>query len=450
MAQGAPLIDVDVPVGRSPVVADSVREYLRGSCSLVLETLGKEETAALIVSGSAALGEVTAVRFNENDFLVLSDIDLAVVMRSDSLRERAKRMRPELRKKMSESPGASVICPPPELGVYSVGDLEIQTRKMGVFEMKTSGKVLWGDEHVLVKVPAFRSDEIPRWEAIVLLFNRSLEMLEAVSWRASKDPRKTLRLLYACAKACLDAGTSLAACHGRYVAGYRNRLGRVYQTVEDHYPNGLGGLPADSFMEGLEFWTGFKVEGDLAGVMDRYQVPEGSDHLNEIAWSAFEETRVPLLSVWTALVGAEGADAQGGVLRACRALLGDEPLRGRLSGWKRVFLGGGEVPLPRVLRLAPAGSPLHLLRLCAMCTLDQYGAAAGCGGAGWSGSSGERPAPGEPPIPGEGPALDQEAAGFLDHYFPAPPRFSSEDRVLEDWRKLIVQVWRRWTERFWS
>lgn len=444
MAQGAPLIDVDVPVSRSPIVADVVREYLRSSCSLVLETLGKEKIAALIVSGSAALGEVTAVRFNENDFLVLSDIDLAVVMRSDSLRESARRMRPELKEKLSKSPGASVMCQPPELGVYSVGDLEIQTRKMGVFEMRTSGWVLWGDEHILGRIPAFGSDEIPRWEAIVLLFNRSLEMLDAIDRRASKDPRKTLRLLYACAKAGLDAGTSLAAYHGRYVEGYRHRLGHIRQAVADHYPSGFGGLPAERFMEGLEFWTSFKVDADLDSVIDRYGVPRGSDYLNEVAWNAFEETRVPLLSVWMALVGTEGADAQGGVLGACRALLGKEPVRKRLSGWKQVFLGGGEVPLVRALRLAPEGSPLHLLRLCAMCTLDQYGSATGHEGAGLSGSQEERSAP------GEGPALDQEAARFLDHYFPAPPGFGSEDRVLEDWRKHIVHVWRRWTERFWS
>jgi hypothetical protein len=438
MPHGDPFINDDVPVSHSPAVTEAVRDYIRTSCRIILEGLGRESVAALIVSGSAGLGEVTALDLDDGELMVLSDVDLAVVMKSDAHRDRAKGMRPTLKRQMSKSPSASRICPPPELGVYSVDDLEIQARKMGVLEIGLSGRVLWGEKGVLERFPSFAPEEIPRNEAIEILFNRALELLEALEARLSSDPRALLRLLYASAKAYLDAGTSLAAFYGRYVVGYQARLDRAKQVLMDHQENWPAAEQGGHFSEGLSFWTDFKLKPDLEKVYRRYGVVGGTAGLADGAWNAFMEARVSLLAVWLDLVRIEGADVGGGVSIACRSLLRRESMRVRLAGWKRVFLGGGGIPFTRAFRLAPAGSPLYLLRLCAICLVDQYGPRV-------MADSQTRVRA----IEGNS-VLDEPGFRFLSGYFPAGPRGASGEKAVDEWRRWIVDVWRRWTERFWS
>jgi predicted nucleotidyltransferase len=438
MEHGAPLADADVPVSHSPAVAGAVREYLRSSCRVVLETLGSGDVAAVVVSGSATRGEVTAVRSAETGLLVLSDIDLAVVMKSDVLRDRAKGMRAAIMEKIAGSPATASICPPPELGVYSLNDLEIQPWKMGVYEIRASGKVLWGDDRVLERIPGFGPEQIPSWEAIVLLFNRCLEMLEALDGCVPDDPRAVFRLLYASAKAYLDVGTSIAVSHGCYVAGYRARLEEIRLVLAERYPDGLAGFPPQKLMEGFAFWTDFKIEPDLVGIRKRYGLPGDTGRLEAAASIAFAEARVALLSAWMALASVEAAAAPGGTLEACRLFLAREGLAARLRGWKQASSDRARASLFRALRLCMAGSPLHLLRLCSMCVLDQCVAKADSGSAHVNALR-YRP-----------PADEDQAAAFLKRYFPAKPEGAAFPQAVEDWRRLVVGTWRHWTERFWS
>jgi len=432
------VIGAEVPVSRLPAAAEIVREYIRASCLTILDRVGRENAAAVVVSGSAALGEMTAVSLDDGGPLVLSDVDLALVVKSDPLRDSVKRMKPAIMNEIAGHPAASRICPSPDLGVYSLRDLGIQDRKMGVLELRDSGIVIWGDAGVLDGLPRFGPEEIPGREAVALLFNRCLEMLEALEGGFSEDPRRSLLLLYACAKAYLDSGTALTAYHGRYAPGYGPRLDRTRRVIAERWEDGRDAIPPEEFLMGLAFWTDFKLDPDLRRVIEKYEIAGGRATLGDAAWRAFLEARLVLPAVWMALVEDQGADAGSGVTGACRSLLGREPLSARLRGWKRVFTGGGGVPLSRAARLAFAGSPLHLLRLSAMCLLGGY-ASEGKGGRG---------------VP-EGtetvvPFLDKSAAGFLRAYFPGAIESGMRDEDVESWRRLIIEVWRRWTERFWS
>jgi predicted nucleotidyltransferase len=429
-------IGAEVPVSRSPAAVEMVREYIRGSCRTILDRVGPENAVAVVVSGSAALGEMTAVDLEDGGPLVLSDVDLALVVKSDQLRESVKSMKSAIIEEIAGLPAASRMCPRPELGVYSVRDLEIQDRKMGVLELRDSGVVIWGDVGVLDGLPRFGPEEIPREEAVALLFNRCLEMLEALEDRTSEDARRSWLLLYACAKAYLDAGTALAVYSGRYVPGYEPRLDRTRRVIEDGWEDLRAVIPSE-FLRGLGFWTDFKLDPDLSRVNERYEIAGARATLGDAAWRSFLEAGFVLPAVWAALVGGQGADAGSGVIGACRSLLGREPLPARLRGWKRVFMGG-DVPLTRAARLAFAGSPLRLLRLSAMCLLDRYASEGRGRREGLEGT--------ETVIP----SLDESAAGFLRAYFPGAIQGGMRDEDAESWRRLIVEVWRRWTERFWS
>lgn len=424
MAEEAVSIDMSIPVCASPGAAAAVRSYLRKACGLILQELGEDAVAAIAVSGSAALGEFTAVATAEDDLRLLSDVDLSVVMRTDEQRDAAKSARPALLKRLNTAGEAASMCAPADFGIYSLRDLEVQAPKMGVLEMRASGAVLWGDGEVLRKLPDFSPEELSRSEAVTLLYNRCLESLKVCISPGPLNPCETMNLLYAGAKAYLDAGTALAAYHGRYVTGYKRRLPRIAEIVRERYAGGFGSTGADAFLEGLSFWTDFKIKPDLTEVAARYRSAQGTDGLRVAAWKAWAESRLPLTGVWAALSAGSGA-ARDGVLETCRGLIGSEPVTRRLRGWKRL-VQAGEVPFSRAMRLSLAGSPLHLLRLSAFCILDQL-ESDGCEG-----------------------RLDRGSRAFLEANFPVSVGAELKNAGVPAWRAELVEIWSRWRESFCS
>lgn len=434
---------------RSPAASAAVNRYLRESVRVVLEVLGKDVVAAIAVSGSATLGELTALSPEGGEPIILSDVDLAVVTPDDRRRDIAKSVRSTVLGRLNALGEAESILPPAELGVYSLRDLEIQARKMGVMEMRDSGVVLWGDDQVLRRLPDFRSESIPKREAVLLLCNRCLEHLQAHSLLGSAEPRETIRAIYAAAKSYLDAGTALAAFHGVYVTGYARRLQRIESTLAEHYSGGLGALGSGDLMQELTFWTEFKIDPDLSEVARRYDRGPDAAGLRDAAREAWAGSARALIEAWTATLAAEGIYASGGVARTCRGMLGAGFWPEKLGGWKRLVFAG-EVSAWRALRLARSGLPLELLRLSAFCVLDELSRGASAaeeGGAYGDAASGSGSAPAEPDA---AVRLGSEARSFLGAYFPASAPAEGGSAGVEAWRRAVVKTWRRWSERFWS
>lgn len=449
MAGTAPSSVPEIRACRSPAASAAVNRYLRESVRVVLEVLGKDVVAAIAVSGSATLGELTAVSPEAGEAIILSDVDLAVVTPDDRRRDRAKSMRSTVLGRLNALGETASILPPAELGVYSLLDLEIQPRKMGVLEMRDSGVVLWGDDEVLRRLPDFRSESIPKREAVLLLCNRCLEHLQAHSLLGPAEPREAIRAIYAAAKSYLDAGTALAAFHGAYVTGYARRLERIESTLAEHYSGGLGALGARDLIEELTFWTGFKIDPDLSEVARRYDRGPDAAGLRDAAREAWAGSARALVEAWTATLAAGGVETSGGVARTCRAILGAGFESEKLGGWRRLVLAG-EVPAWRALRLAWSGPPLELLRLSAFCVLDELSRGAPAeqrGGACGDGALGSRSAHA---APGAAVLLGSEERSFLEAYFPASVPGEAGSGGVEAWGRAVVQTWRRWTERFWS
>jgi predicted nucleotidyltransferase len=424
MAETARLANAVVPVCRFPEAAETVRAYLLKVTRLVLDALGEDAVTSIVVSGSTTVGELTAVTFAGEGPLILSDVDVSVVMRDDSSREAARSARAELLRRFRGLPEAAGMLGGVELGVYSLRDLEFQTRKMGVMEMRTTGVTIWGDPAALRRLPAFGPEDIPRREAIALIYNRCLELLEAYYSRVPDDRRAPLRTLYAAAKCLVDVGTALAAYHGAYGPGYSRRLPLLESLLQENYPTGLGPITADALMEALAFWTRFKVDPDLTKVAERYGRAADDRGLSEAAAMACLEARRPLIEAWASL-GTEGrGGASGTTAEKCTSMMSYERLRERLRGWKRL-VAAGEVSPARAVRLARHGSPLQLLRLCAICAMDEA----------WG---------------PEGGPLRPPARSFLEAYCPVPASGIGAGSEADSWRDHIARLWRRWTERFWS
>jgi hypothetical protein len=414
----------DIPVCESPGAATAVRSYIRAARSLIMKKLGEDSVVALAVSGSATTGEFTAVD-TAGGPLLLSDVDLSLIAASDAQRNAIKQVRPSLLKKMDAIEEAARMCAPSDLGVYSPGDLRAQARKMGVLEMRTSGMVIWGDGDALLGLPDFGPDEIAKEEALTLLYNRCFELLEAGGALGQESPREAIALIYSGAKAFLDAGTALAAYHGRYVTGYRRRLDVVEELVRERYGDGVGPMSGAEFLDRLRFWTDFKTVGDLAAVVAEFGGSARESGIGRVAERTWHGARVPLAAVWIALSEIPRKRSGGGVVETCRSLLRAEPAIGRIRGWKRL-LRAGEVPLSRAVKLSRFGSPVHLLRLSALCVLDGLGRREDAG------------------------TLRGDTVEFLEEYYPANGPEGRERENAEFWRGLVAGTWRSWTQRFWS
>jgi hypothetical protein len=93
------------------------------------------------------------------------------------------------------------------------------------YELRTCGRVVWGDQEALARVPAFEAAKIPFDDAVRLLCNRMIELLElvAVSGLRSKEVQ------YATVKLYLDMATSFLVFAGAYRPTYHERVAELQQ-----------------------------------------------------------------------------------------------------------------------------------------------------------------------------------------------------------------------------
>lgn len=101
--------------------------------------------------------------------------------------------------------------------------LEQMTPHIFGYELRTCGQVVWGNKNALERVPAFESTEIPLDDAVRLLCNRMIELLEliAASGFRSKEAQ------YATVKLYLDMATSFLLFAGAYRPTYRDRVAEL-------------------------------------------------------------------------------------------------------------------------------------------------------------------------------------------------------------------------------
>ena len=90
------------------------------------------------------------------------------------------------------------------------------------YELRRSGRVLWGDEAVLRLMPGYGAAELPARDGWYLLSNRMIEFLEIAAARPRSDSVAT-ELGYAAVKLCLDAAASYLLFLHRFETGYRAR-----------------------------------------------------------------------------------------------------------------------------------------------------------------------------------------------------------------------------------
>src|SRR5439155_271402 len=99
-----------------------------------------------------------------------------------------------------------------EFGPVEVGYLRRRARpSIFVYDLATHGKVLWGPSDLLRSIPAFGPERIPREDALHLVFNRTIEQLEAYD-RLDSLARAAPRRSPCCSRAGPARNRATGAC----------------------------------------------------------------------------------------------------------------------------------------------------------------------------------------------------------------------------------------------
>ncbi len=197
-------------------------------------------------------------------------------------------------------------------------------RKLGphifAYELRTFGRVVWGNFEVLSLIRSFSPADIPLEDAWRLLSNRMVEQLEVVA-----EPEGALdilpeRLHYRTVKFYLDMATSLLVFAGFYAPSYRERQERLSTLAGTAAPDMAWPFPLDSFARQVTACTEWKLSPNTADARRGWEFCEKAAEYAQLLWR-WELAR---------LTGARVRLSDRELFGKCMQLV---PLGKRLRGW---------------------------------------------------------------------------------------------------------------------
>jgi predicted nucleotidyltransferase len=237
---------------------DTLQGFLHDCTDLVLKRVGRENVAAVFLCGSFAAME-GSVLLGKGRTLFLSDIDLVAVLKSlESLHEHYPR-RSEIGSACESLLPDALFAGRIDIGMMLEEDLRRLPPRPGVYDMKVSGRMLYGDKAVLDSIPAYGASEIGGEEAVILVENRMVSLLPACLEAPVDDEPARFILLYRIARVYTDMLTSALCLSGSYAPGYAERFRIFLHTVESGGNNTLLQLLPPALMPRLRMWTNFKL-----------------------------------------------------------------------------------------------------------------------------------------------------------------------------------------------
>ena len=337
--------------------ADAAVGTAIGRClGLLRERLG-HRLRALVLTGSFARGEGSVVAL-AGRWRVLGDIEfLVIVPRGRDYRD----LRPVLggwSRGLSAELAAGGLAVELEFGPVEEAYLRRRARpSIFVHDLRTHGRVVAGPADLLARIPSFDPHDIPREDAVHLLFNRAIEQLAAWDRIDSLEGEDLLDVAYQLVKLRLDVAGSALAFTGRHVSSYTARPASFAALRAD--TPALAALLPDDVEARLVTAARLKVSPDAAGLL-----PPGSLG-SQRAWLRREmAAAVPVLA--GTLRWELGALLGSGATLATllERWLAASPVRARARAWLKLALHPLPPPRPlsvrRILALAPHSTPRAL------------------------------------------------------------------------------------------
>ena len=238
------------------------------------------------------------------------------------------------------------------VGLSPVSTLFLEHMRPHIFgyELRTCGRVVWGDKKALQRIPAFEAEEIPLDDAVRLLCNRMIELLElvAASGVRSKEAQ------YATVKLYLDMATSFLLFAGAYRPSYRDRVAEL-KLLADSMPVADAPFSLPEFAAAVERCTQLKLS---SADFSAGKCAADSERNERMLLDAVRLAH--LLWRWE-LIRLLQADPKASDQQLLARWASSQPLTARLRGWARVARDADAAttfqPWMKWLRLALQRSP---------------------------------------------------------------------------------------------
>ncbi|MBI2203768.1 MAG: hypothetical protein HYU41_07960 [Candidatus Rokubacteria bacterium] len=351
--------NVDFPLCRDPRHEAVIRRALVRACDLLRDRLPEGKLAALILTGSFARGEGSVMSAGGR-LRVLGDIEFLVVFAS-AVDYYAYRTRMADWAKDATQAVRDEVEVDVEFGPVGIEYLRrYASPSIFVYDLIRHGKVVWGPHDIVKLVREFGPEKIPPTDALYLLFNRTIEQLEAWDRVPTLDGRALWDLAYQRLKLMLDLAGSALAFSGRHEPSYEARPAAFARLLAET-PSLAAAMPP-AFVPELERAARLKIApGDGSGVLAGDMTLDA-----QRAWIRSRmATAAPAVTALLRWELAALLDTDGDVPGLLRRWLRTPSFRRRVWDWTKLAVNPRRSPVPlsrlRAARLFLTSTPRGLL-----------------------------------------------------------------------------------------
>lgn len=267
--------------------SETIKEFVKEISYYILDTIGEKKIKSIILTGSTGRGEASAININ-GEIKILSDFDFMVVtsnIKWSKLRNVCKVLSKDLTNKMKTRGLLSHIC----ITATTPFFLKILKPSIRNNEFKKLDKVVWGEDS-LRHVRFFKTEKIPKMDAIELINNRMAEHLEN-----QFQNNELYFSYYLNSKYVIDTARSLLAFENQFKYKYSERPQQINILFKKLNLNIF--LPMN-YPKFIEIWTKFKLNPDIEEIEKRYIELKNLGKNDDIFQSMCRDTSEILLKVW--------------------------------------------------------------------------------------------------------------------------------------------------------
>jgi hypothetical protein len=239
------------------------RTELRGvigeeTVRLCLDACG-QGLRAIVLTGSLARDEATFVE-EDSGWQLLGDADFFLVYEQSS-RLPSDGDLASLISAIEDSLVARGIYGQIGLAAVHTSYLRRLKPRIATYELRTCGRVLWGDAGILSLIPSFDVGEISREDAWRMLCNRAIEFLGHAAETPPGEGESSSSFRYAAIKLILDTATSYLVFAGAYEPSFRRRAVRLCERARESAAIAAAPFSLKPFADQVSVCTAWKISG---------------------------------------------------------------------------------------------------------------------------------------------------------------------------------------------
>ena len=343
-------LDLNRDRHRGLLYLGAIRTTICKEVAIECQAILGQSLRSIVLTGSLAREEATFKKVGDG-WELLGDVDCLLVLQTGATLPPAAEV-DSLGKTIEARLLGFGIRAQIGLNIVRPSYFRVLPHHIFTFELRSSGRVIWGDPEVLGLIPDFPPEQISRDDAWRTLCHRIIELLACL--QEMPFPIETLPpgLVYATLKLYLDMATSYLVFLGRYAPTYAERERRLRLLAENEGAGKRSPFSLKEFSRRVSECTAWKLCG-----------PPDSD---QMACQLLEEAIVyaQLLWRWESVQLASN-DRPLLVGALCESVARQQGIAQRLRGWIsiscRTNWSQSWKDLPRWVRLGFGASPRYLV-----------------------------------------------------------------------------------------